>query len=532
MIFMTSDRSDILIAFACTVGLALASSVQAQGEFDTIAVTGEQAPGLSSGNNFDRLNLMTLNNQNQAIFRASTSMGDQGLWASSASGEDVFRVVSTGEPMPGTANGTFVDSTSQPLRLSNSGDMAHLLGIEGAGVNDDNDTGIWNVNAGDGSLTLIAREGSAAPGTNGQYEALDRAPVVNDAGQVTYTANVTTLGQNPPVGGHEGIWTGSASGGTPQLVVKRTDAAPGIGGDATFDAFNRGIRNQAGQIGFQGQLTGTGLDPEDDQGIWVAPAGGGDKELVVRTGEDAAGVTGDAIYDSIGMRQFNEAGGVGFAADLTGTDITGDNDQGVWLGATPSDAPQLLWREGDPAPGLEADTLISAVGNQEWSPSGHVTLKTSLKGPSVTNANDQAIWLGSENGLELIGREGDEFGEGFRVGRFMLINRNGQIAFVGSDSTDTETLWATLTDGTLVDLVSTGEMIEVRDDMKTVDDLNLSFATRGGFESLSDDGRLGFEVSFEDGTQALLTTTIPEPGTALGLGLFSLVALRRRRRAH
>jgi hypothetical protein len=70
-------------------------------------------------------------------------------------------VALSGQPAPGTAAGLAFDHLSAP-QLDASGRTMFSGNVAGAGITSENDTGIW-IERG-GNLTLVLREGEAAPG--------------------------------------------------------------------------------------------------------------------------------------------------------------------------------------------------------------------------------------------------------------------------------------------------------------------------------------------------------------------------------
>ena len=71
-------------------------------------------------------------------------------------------VALTGEQAPGTASGVDFSSFSNPV-LDDAGQVAFRSFLTGSDVDSSNDEGIWR--GGPGSLSLVARAGSQAPGT-------------------------------------------------------------------------------------------------------------------------------------------------------------------------------------------------------------------------------------------------------------------------------------------------------------------------------------------------------------------------------
>ncbi len=133
-------------------------------------------------------------------------------------------------------------------------------------------------------------------------------------------------------------------------IAKIDDPAPGAPEGAVFRGFGFPLVNNAGQVAFGGTLrTGLGgVNFSSDVGIWR------DDTLVAREGSHAPGTPTDAVFDSLSDFTFNNAGQVGFEADLRtglgGVDDT--NDEGIWLDNT------LVAREGSQAPGTRPGIIF------------------------------------------------------------------------------------------------------------------------------------------------------------------------------
>ncbi|MFG0326129.1 MAG: choice-of-anchor tandem repeat NxxGxxAF-containing protein [Phycisphaerales bacterium JB037] len=106
-----------------------------------------------------------------------------------------------GQPAPGTPDGVslrlFRDGTGDPdvLNVNASGHVAFIDRLEGPGVNSSNATGIWTDLA--GSLSLVAREGDPAPGTERgtiistiYINFVEYTLAINDRGQGIFGAGV------------------------------------------------------------------------------------------------------------------------------------------------------------------------------------------------------------------------------------------------------------------------------------------------------------------------------------------------------
>jgi hypothetical protein len=131
---------------------------------------------------------------------------NRGIWVQ---GRDIgwTLVARTGDPAPGAASGVNFSALGAAL-LNGPGEIAFLGRVSGPGVSANNDDGIWAEREGTG-LTLVAREGEPAPGTQSgvQFSTL-LARALNAAGQVAFSARLTGSGFSFD----EGIWAQNRSG--------------------------------------------------------------------------------------------------------------------------------------------------------------------------------------------------------------------------------------------------------------------------------------------------------------------------------
>ena len=163
--------------------------------------------------------------------------------------------------------------------LNNAGQTAFYGGLT------DGTVGLWS--EGSGSLALVARDGIQAPGTpdgvNHSFAVLrdffPDLPKLNDAGQTAFWANLTGSGVDNT--NDWGVW--SEGSGSLGLVARSGSPAPGTPDGVNYDSFfvQTGF-NDAGQTAFFAFVTGSGVDPSNDQGIWSE--GSGSLALVARSG--------------------------------------------------------------------------------------------------------------------------------------------------------------------------------------------------------------------------------------------------------
>ncbi len=101
----------------------------------------------------------------------------------------VRTVALSGQQAPGTPSGaSYLSFIANPV-LNDAGQTAFIAALTGIGVNSTNNLGIWS--QGSGSLALVARNGSQAPGTPSGVNYSSFNPyslVVNEAGQTAFYA--------------------------------------------------------------------------------------------------------------------------------------------------------------------------------------------------------------------------------------------------------------------------------------------------------------------------------------------------------
>ncbi len=191
-----------------------------------------------------------------------------------------------------------------PPVLNDAGQTAFIAALSGNGVDSTNSEGIWS--EGSGNLALVARTGDHAPGMPsgvnfGPYYL--RNPVLNDAGQTAFVANLAGSGVGST--NDQGIWSEGSAGLA--LVARAGDHAPGTPSDVNYNSFSpTGIAlNDAGQTAFYGYLTGSGT------GIWATDRTGA-LQLISRTGDPLEVAPGDfRTISSLRFVGFNSGSATG-----------------------------------------------------------------------------------------------------------------------------------------------------------------------------------------------------------------------------
>jgi hypothetical protein len=489
--------------------------------------------------------------------------------SSTAHAATLRTVALSGHQAPGAPSGvnfsSFLNLLAPPA-LNDAGQTAFLASLSGGGVDSSNDGGLWS--EGSGSLALVAREGSQAPGTPDGVRFSEHAihdfgrAVLNDAGQIAFYGFLTGSGVDSR--NQYGIWSGGS--GTLALVARsgspipgttgaivhplinpillnnagQTEfrdqfaiwsdrsgslarvASPGLHAPGTSDGVNfRNIGfppalNDAGQTAFAAMLTGSGVDSTNNIGIWSE--GSGTLALVARAGDHAPGMPSGVNFGLIyGFSvALNNAGQAAFVAPLNGSGVDSTNDWGLW--SDRSGNLELVAREGDQAPGAPSGVNFGDSGG------------TTFIRPVLNDAGQTAfgarstdgrlgIWSDGSGSLALIARLGDHapgrpsgevFGF-FDLFDSIVLNNAGQIAFIGADSSGLG-IWATDRTGALQLIAHVGDMLEVAPgDFRTISYLletsdHVTGNGDGRRSYFNNRGQLAFAATFTDGTSGIFVS--------------------------
>lgn len=345
------------IAAAC--GLCVSASSSAFGSFATVALTGRPAPGGGSfvvgfdGGSFSNA---SLNSSGRVVFEARVNgtfgVSDRGIFAGVPG--SLSQIARGGQAAMGTGANHLFNANFGPI-INDANRVAFGSFLTGGGtVAADNEAVFLS---GHGS---VARENGAAPdvpaGVNyGNFDAVQTnfsQPLVNNEGRVAYRSFLRGTGVNQ--NNDSGIWTGPAE--APQLLV-REGANVGLTGftNVQFGTFFGMAMNRHGQVAFNGMLAGSGTSFPNDQGIFsIGPSG---TFAIIRENQAAPGATGAAFGGGgagtdIFDPTINDEGKVAFRSVLRGS-VSSANNSGVWAGI-PGTANflQIVQRENNLVPGL------------------------------------------------------------------------------------------------------------------------------------------------------------------------------------
>lgn len=181
-------------------------------------------------------------------------------------------------------------------------------------------------------MELVARGQTIVDASGDPISSAFSLPAINGAGQTAFAAIHN---------GNSGIW--SEGSGSLVLIASAGNAAPGIPADGVFASCSQPVINRAGRVAFRASLAGTSILSSDDTGIWSD--GSGTLALVAREGSAAPGIPSGGVFDGFADPIINGAGQTAFYATLTGPGITPMNNQGLW--AMSPEGLRLFVRTGD-----------------------------------------------------------------------------------------------------------------------------------------------------------------------------------------
>lgn len=371
------------------------------GNLELIALTGEQAPGTTQGTIFERFLGPLISDTGQVTFRAfldgpNSPNTDWGLF--SYSNNNLRLVARNGVSVPSlgpdvTLKATSIVGTTLFPAISNTGQIVFSSEFQGSGVDGTNNHGIFSDL--DGTLSLVVREGDSAPGTGGNLYFKDffsGSLTVNDVGNVAFKSVLSDTNSD-----YFGIY--SQPNGLLNLVARSGDFASGIGTGVFFQGFGNPEMNNTGQVAFKGFLSGNGVGNTNDEGIFAESSSALD--LIARKGDLAPDIGSGVLFGDLFDPLINDFGQVAFNTELTGPGVDNNNDRAIF--ATDSmGALRLVAREGDmldfnPNPNVTDLKTILFVSHVSGSSTGGIN---DGMASSFNNNGELIFWVRFTDGTE------------------------------------------------------------------------------------------------------------------------------------
>lgn len=270
-----------------------------------------------------------------------------GLTAVPAAAQFTFNQIAvTGDLAPGVDDGAEFDFFSGNPTLNAAGDVAFEAflrrgsGPDAGDVSSGNNrNAIFGPAAGAGTpLSVLAREGQAAPGVDDGAEfSFFGSPALNDAGDVAFSAGLrledgSGAGNVDTGNNRTAILGPDAGGGAPLSVLARAgQTAPGVHDGAEFDLFSgTPTLNAAGDVAFLASLRTVAGDVDDSNDTGLFAFVDGVLKLIVREGDLVDVVPADGLAEALtvsainfdndvfdGSTGFNDAGTLAFGLAFT-----------------------------------------------------------------------------------------------------------------------------------------------------------------------------------------------------------------------
>ena len=495
---------------ATPTGLAAPASI---GSFDVVATSGQAAPGVDAS--FREFRAPALSNAGQMAFHAPLEDADgqfvgNGIFLSDGSG--ITTILHAGQTTP---NGEVWD-LGMPV-ISDSGDIAVYADLRDAST----DTILQSIQRySAGSVGALVVQGQTVPGGDGVFSDLPSAVSINATGQVGFSASLDqTLSSRD-----QALYLGVP--GTITEMAREGDPAPGGG---NLGGLGLPALNDHGRITFHTNLSNS-LDA-------LVRTDGTTSTLIARQGQPAPDGNGQLLFDTYFSPVQNNAGQVAFSTDLSGTAGGTGDDRGIFRGD--GESLVQLAREGQAAPdgnGAFRSFTTSAI-NDAGEVVFTALLTDPAGGDSINyglflSSGDDLVQIARDG--QLVPNGNGRFGSIDSV----AVNDAGQIAFRASvtqtqDGTSGQALFFFDETSGLIEVVRPGDRLAgagvVGVALAGGDD------PRGdGLSGFNDLGQIAFTFSAENDAGALegiAVWSIPEP-TAAGslLGLGALTLLRRVRR--
>lgn len=388
-----------------------------------------------------------------------------------------------------------------------------------------NSNGIWT---GDGnSLQLVARQGAAAPGTNGTFGTFTSLGLTDNHGtifQATLNAGAGISAAN-----NVGIWEGNTPADLTlllrlgQVVSGKTITAANFFPTLPVVGSQTRCFNPNGQFATQATFS--------DKTTGIVQVSNNTASLVAVSGDPAFDIP-DAKFASFGPPTIYDEGWLAFTATLTPGigGVTTANNSGIWAAGSAQEI-HLITRTGSPAPGTASTfaNLGDPVYNGYLDLAFQGTLTIGIGGVTASNAN--GIWFtppSPDGSLSLVVRQGSQapgcppgatfntftafalpMGEvaGVAAGcirLFASLNLNPAAGVTASNNTG---IWAVDNNNVLQLIVRTGDIFEG----KVISNISfLSQAPIVGSQSrgfASDSGNLVYLATFADKTTAIIEVT-------------------------
>jgi len=257
------------------------------------------------------------------------------------------------------------------------------------------------------TVEAVAVSGDPAPGVPGAHFVEFGAPAAGAFGEVAFLARIG--GPGVVAGSDVGLWGGPHNALT--IVAREGDQAPGtapgevFGGTTILNGmqpFGQPTVGERGEIAFRASLLGPTVTASNDEGLWWGLPG--PPLLVAREQAPISNAPGVQIERMWFQPVTAGPPTIPGWALLQGA-VTPQDDSAIIMTTGPG--VEIIAREGSPVPGINAEFAEFGAGQVRSVSLGRYTAFTTLlRGPLVTQVNNEAVVSYHHGQLAVIAREG------------------------------------------------------------------------------------------------------------------------------
>lgn len=432
------------------VGFASGSSAQAP-DPDVIALTGRAVPSVTSSS-YTTLGRPVINAVGEVFFTAQYNAPGgfrRTLMKGGRAARGTFILRREADPVAelGGPPAAWTGAFSLPAA---GGTQAAFIGEYTGPMAG---SGLWHESGLPFLLRATTAAGVNAPGMTGRFSTF-HAVGLAAGGELVLRASAAT-GANADTG----LWVAAGSGIAPYQF--EGDLPPDVPAGVEYDDLsvlsNNPVINPGGVVAFLAPLRGN-VTSATNRAIVVGPPMG--ERTVARTGWPAAGMPEGAVFASLGPPRINIQNDVVFSARVSGGGVGPNDDEGVWIVRYPSTSLSLVVREGITPPGagqgvlLHERTAATACFRETVIDSTErIAFVSGLLGPGINNDNDSVLYAARREAsgewvLTLVAREGQDApgltpgADLYGVFGLVWLNGRNQLAFTNQIGNQTWALFA------------------------------------------------------------------------------------------
>lgn len=529
--------------------LGTACCAVAQVQFQTIALSGDSAPGTVDGAVFNSFTQPVLNDRGSFAFNATLTAGATSPVTElnrnviyGSTGNDLKLIARTGNVAPGVTGDELLETVFS-LHLNNLDEIAFRATLQSgisSVVNSSNDVAIFGPT--ENGLGMIAREADHVSGEpeNTTYDQISNF-AFNDISQVAFAARVSDGDSETPA------IIGPTTNGLGVIAKAGQSAGDGI----IFSPFFAGPSlNQSGDVFFRSIIFPESGDSSDESDHGIFGHVDSQTTLRLRVGDSFPQHGENAVIHGIDYMDINASGDL---ATFIGTVDSSATNADAQIGAMVSvigGSTNLIasGASGIRVPDFPADARYQRFGGPEFNDRGQAAFNASIEIDSSPGAAIEAVFGPTKSGLGLVMSNEDPLGDalGGGVVRFFSTPRLNGSSDIIFHATVSESLDSPIEESRLAAfaysqrleeifmVIREGDVIDVDDDpvvtdLRTIDRFYLyetfdyfSGSNAGGPNHFNDRGEMAIRLEFTDGSEGVFLASIPTVPEPASLGLIAI----------